>query len=464
MGVRTLVKKELPVTAGQEVELPVDGVSHNGSGVGRYNGFTVFVPRSIPGETVRARVTEIKKNFAEAVLLEVLQPSPRRVVPGCPVFSACGGSHLQHMTYDLQLEVKTRQVADALKRIGKLRDIPVHPAIGMENPWHYRNKAQFQVTRVKGKIKLGFFEEESHRVVPTTDCLLLDRQIDDVAVMTEKLLNKYNLTVYDRENNTGLLRHVVIRKGWYTGKVMVVLVTTSEKFPEQFLLAREFTAKTPYIVSVVRNINVDAKGPVFGKDSVLLAGRETIPEQIGDLKFLISPTSFFQVNPRQVTVLYDKVMENAALTGRETVLDVYCGIGTITLFLARRAARTFGLEVNPEAVEDAAANARLNGISNVEFISGRAEERLPKLIKQGIRPDVVVVDPPRKGVDKRALQAIADMEPQRIVYVSCDPASMARDLEFFSHRDYRTVEVQPVDMFPQTYHVETVILLQNMKH
>ncbi|MFZ5640979.1 MAG: 23S rRNA (uracil(1939)-C(5))-methyltransferase RlmD [Bacillota bacterium] len=457
------MKKELPVTAGQEVELVIDGVSHSGDGVGRYNGFTVFVTRSIPGETVRARITEIKKNFAEADLLEVVQPSPRRVAPGCPVFNECGGSHLQHMGYDLQLEVKTRQVADALKRIGKLRNLPVHPAIGMETPWHYRNKAQFQVTRVDGKIKMGFFEEESHRVVPTTDCLLLDRQIGDVAVMTEKLLNKYNLTVYDRANQTGLLRHVVIRKGWHTGKVMVVLVTGPEKFPEQYLLAREFTAKTPYIVSVVRNINDNAKGPVFGKDSVLLAGRETIPEQIGNLKFLISPTSFFQVNPRQVTVLYDKVMEYAALTGQETVLDVYCGIGTITLFLARRAAHAFGLEINREAVIDAAANARLNGISNVEFISGKAEERLPKLIKQGIRPDVVVVDPPRKGVDKRALQAITDMEPQRIVYVSCDPASLARDLEFLSHRNYRTVEVQPVDMFPQTHHVECVIGIQRVK-
>jgi len=456
-----LAAKELPVAVGQEVELLIDGINHQGEGVGRYNGFTVFVPRSIPGETVRARITEVKKNFAAAALMEVVTASPSRVTPGCPVFAECGGSQLQHMDYDLQLATKTRQVADALKRIGKLDDVTVHPAIGMKNPWHYRNKAHYQVNAVEGKIKLGFFEEESHRLVPATECLLLDRQLSDVAAMTEVLLNKYNLTAYDRETRTGLLRHVVIRKSRHTGKVMVVLVTTARKFPEQYLLAKEFRAKTPYVVSVVRNINDQDKGPVFGRESMLLAGRETIPEMIGDLQFLISPTSFFQVNPQQTATLYDKVMDYAALTGRETVLDVFCGIGTITLFLARRAARAFGLEMHRGAVEDAAANARLNGISNVEFIAGMAEERLPKLARQGILPEVVVVDPPRKGVDKRALQAIADMKPERLIYVSCDPASMARDLEFLSHRGYRAQEVQPVDMFPQTRHVESIILMTN---
>lgn len=454
-----MTKKELPVAAGQEIELVIDGVNHQGEGVGRYSGFTVFVPCGIPGETVRVRIAEVKKNFAAAGLLEVLQTSSRRVVPGCPVFAECGGSQLQHMEYALQLEIKTRQVADALKRIGKLPDVTVHPALGMSNPWHYRNKAHFQVTRTDGKIRLGFFEEESHQVVPTTDCLLLDGQISDVAVLIEALLNKYNLPVYDRVNHTGLLRHVVIRKGWHTGKVMVVFVTTSEEFPEQFLLARELTAQTPYVVSVVRNVNDQQKSQIFGRESMLLAGLESIPEQVGNLKFNLSPTSFFQVNPRQMTVLYDKVVEYAALTGEETVLDVYCGIGSITLFLARRAARAFGLEAHREAVVDATANARLNGITNVEFIAGKAEESLPKLVTQGIRPDVIVVDPPRKGVDKRALQAIADMEPKRIVYVSCDPASLARDLAILNQMGYRMVEVQPVDMFPQTSHVECVIMM-----
>ncbi len=454
-------KRELPVAEGQEVELAITGVNHRGEGVGRYNGFTLFVPRSIPGETIRARVTELKKNYAGAELLQVVQASERRVSPGCPVFESCGGSQLQHMDYALQLETKTRQVADAVKRIGKLGEITVHPTLGMAQPWHYRNKAQYQITRVGDKIKMGFYEEETHHVVPVTKCLLLDRQITEVAVLTEELLNKYQLEAYDRGTGKGLLRHVVIRKAWHSGNLMVVLVTTSGDFPQQQQLAGEYQDKIPTVVSVVRNINDRPQGPVFGRETRLLAGQETIIEQIGELEFEISPTSFFQVNPVQMAVLYEKVREYAALTGRETVLDVYCGIGTITLFLADQARRVIGLEIHQQAVVDAAANAELNGVDNTEFIAGSAEELLPDLTGQGIRADVVVVDPPRKGVDKKALQAIADMAPQRIIYVSCDPASMARDLEVLSHQGYRAVEIQPVDMFPQTSHVESIVLMTN---
>lgn len=454
-----MTKKELPLAAGQEVELLITGVNHHGDGVGRCHGFTVFVPRCIPGEKVWARIAKVNKNFAEAVLLKVITASPGRVSPACPVFAECGGSHLQHMEYSLQLAAKTRQVADTLQRIGKLDDVLVHPALGMEQPWHYRNKAQFQVSRVAGKIKLGFFAEESHQLVPAAQCLLLDKRISAVAVMLEELLNKYSLTVYDRQTRSGLLRHVVVRKGWYSGEVMVVLVTTAAKFPEQNLLAREIRANLPDVISVVRNINNQFKGPVFGNEILLLAGQEIIREQVGDLHFLISPTSFFQVNSQQTVLLYDQVLTYAALNGVETVLDVYCGTGTISLMLAQHAARVIGLEVHRQATEDAAANARLNGMTNVEFITGRAEERLPELVEQGIMPDVVVVDPPRKGVEKQALQAIAGMAPRRIVYVSCDPASLARDLQYLSERGYRPVQVQPVDMFPQTRHVECVVLI-----
>jgi len=282
---------------------------------------------------------------------------------------------------------------------------------------------------------------------------LLDEQVRGIAAVTEVLLNKFKLSVYSLETGKGLLRHVIIRKGWFTSKVMVVLVTSGEKFPEAFTIARELRAKVPVVVSVVRNINHQPTRQVFGRESQVLSGQSTITDHIGKYVFAISPASFFQVNSQQTEILYAKALEYAALTGEETVLDVYCGIGTISLFLAERAGRVIGYEESVQAVHDAGAN--------VEFVSGRAEDRLPRLAEQGFRSDVIVVDPPRQGIDKKALQAIADMQPKRMVYISCDPGTLARDLQFLSHRGYRALEVQPVDMFPQTSHVESIVLMTN---
>lgn len=452
------------VIPGEQIELAIDSISHNGEGVGRYKGVAVFVPFTIPGEKVIVEVAELKKNYVTANLLSHLEQSGQRVKPQCPAFDTCGGSQFQHISYQMQLDLKRRLVEDALRRIGKITDVTVDEPLGMENPWAYRNKAQFQVSLVDNKIKLGFFEEGSHALVPTTECLLLDRQISDIAGVVEGILNKYHVPVYDWETGSGLLRHIVIRKGWATGKVMVVLVTSGEKFGELFPLAREIKARVPQIVSVVRNINTSPNRTVFGRDNQVLAGQLNITDKMDGLTFTISPTSFYQVNSEQTEILYAKALEFAGLSGRETVLDVYSGIGTISLFLARKAGRVFGFEVSTEAVRDAAENARANQIHNVEFISGKAEERLPKLIQTGIKPDVVVVDPPRQGIEKRALQAIADMAPERIVYVSCDPATMARDLNFLSYRGYQAKRVQPVDMFPQTSHVECVALADSGKH
>lgn len=451
------------VEPGEKIELTIDSVNHNGEGIGRYKGIAVFVPFTVPGEKVIVEITELKKNYALARLINHIEVSGQRVNPRCPVFDSCGGSQFQHIDYRLQLELKRKLVEDTLRRIGKITDVTVAETLGMAEPWAYRNKAQFQVSMVNDKIKLGFFEEGSHALVPTTECLLTDKQISDIAAMIEGLLNKYRVPVYDWEHGRGLLRHVVVRKGWATSKVMVVLVTSGEKFAEQFILAREMKSRVPQIASVVRNINNSPSRVVFGKDNQLLAGQMTITDQLDGLTFTISPTSFYQVNSRQTGVLYAKALEFANLTGSETVLDVYCGIGTISLFLARKAGRVFGFEVSSDAVRDAAENARNNKIYNVEFISGRAEERLPKLVQMGVNPEVVVVDPPRQGIEKRALQAIADMAPDRIVYISCDPATMARDLNFLSYRGYRTQKVQPVDMFPQTGHVECVVLMSRVK-
>lgn len=458
-----MTNRETLVNPGDEIELLINSVNHQGSGVGRYQGLAVFVPFTVPGEKVAVEITGLKKNHALGRVKKILDSTGIRVEPRCPVFETCGGSQFQHIDYAVQLEIKRKLIEESLVRIGRVNNTVVKPVVGMTDPWGYRNKAQFQVNEVGGRIKLGFFEEGSHELVPTTDCLLLDRQVRDIASMIEGMLNKYRVSPYDWESEKGLLRHVIVRKGWHTSKIMVVLVTSDEKFPEQFTLGREIKAKVPRVVSVVRNINAGPVKYVFGRDSILLAGHNSITDRIGDFTFTISPTSFFQVNPQQTEVLYKKAVEYAGLTGNETVLDLYCGIGTITLFLAQKSRWVFGLEVSREAVKDAADNARANNIINVEFITGRAEERLPGLRNQGIRPDVVVVDPPRQGIEKRALQAIADMGPKRIIYISCDPGTMARDVNFLSYRGYKAVEVQPVDMFPQTAHVECCVRIERVK-
>ncbi len=456
--------RERIINPGDEVELTIESINHQGDGVGRYRGMAIFIPFTVPGEEVVVRIQEVKKNYASGSLVKMLAASEERVTPRCHAFESCGGSRFQHISYPLQLKLKGQIVTDALKRIGKIPNPVVHDVYGMENPWSYRNKVQFQVNTVDGKIKLGFFEEGTHSLVPTTECHLVDRQIQDIAGAVEDALNKHKITAYDWETGAGLLRHVIIRRGLNTSKIMVVFVTSGENSPALLTISKELRSTIPAIVSVMRNINSGRTRHVFGQESVLLSGQSTITETLGGLQFKISPTSFFQVNSLQTEILYEKALEYAGLTGRETVLDVYCGTGTISLFLARRAARVFGFEVSKEAVQDAAANALLNKIVNVEFIAGKAEERLPRLVAQGVRPDVVVVDPPRQGIEKRAMQAIADMEPLRIVYISCDPATMARDVNFLYHRGYELKEVQPVDMFPQTSHVECVVLMSNVKN
>lgn len=443
-----------PVRPGQVIELDVAGLGHAGEGVGRLAGFTLFVPGGLPGDRVRARVTEVKKNYGRAELLDVLAPAPGRVVPPCQVYHECGGCQLQHLDYAAQLEVKRQQVAEALARIGKLSGVPVHPTLGMADPWRYRNKAQFPVGIAAGRLVAGPFAPGSHRIIDVEDCLIQHPVANRVLQEVKRLATRYRIPVYDETRHTGLLRHVLVRVSRRTGEAMAVLVTASPELPRDHELAGELMAAVPELVSLWQNVNPRRTNVVLGEENIHLAGRETLVDAIGDLLFHISPVSFYQVNPEQTEILYRKALEYAGLSGGETVIDVYCGIGTISLFLARRAARVYGIEVVPEAIADARANAALNGITSAEFLLGEAEVVMPRLYRQGVRPAVVVFDPPRKGCEQPVLEAAAAMGPARMVYVSCNPSTLARDLAVLQTFGYRTAEVQPVDMFPHTAHVE----------
>lgn len=445
----------------QKVTVNITGLTHQGEGVGRLpDGLAVFVPGTIPGEQAVIQVEQRKKNFARARLVQIVKQTDERCRPQCGAFADCGGCGLQHINYTAQLKYKTRLVEDNLRRIGKLTDIKVQPTLGMANPKHYRNKVHFQLQEVDGRIALGYYRQGSHQFLPLTEpCLLVDQALNETAKTIERLLNTYPAPVYNWQTKRGLLRHVVLRKGLAGGEIMAVIVTAGGKWAEEKQFAAALQKAQPQVVSVVRNINKAKGRVVMGEENITLAGKPTITDWLGDLRFEISPNSFYQVNPRQTLVLYRKAAEYAGLTGKESVIDAYCGIGTIALFIARHAREVIGLEVVPQAVEDARKNARHNGISNAEFYQGEVERLLPLLQQEGYRPDVVILDPPRKGCDEQSLAALAKMAVPRIVYVSCDPGTLSRDLAYLTSNGFSVKEVQPVDMFPYTSHVECCALL-----
>jgi len=454
----------LPVELNQEIKLTIDGLNHRGEGVGRYNGLAVFVPYTIPGQEAVVRVTEFKKSYARGAVVQTLKATPEGQEAPCGQFYACGGCQLQHMTYEAQLAAKTRMVKDSLTRIGKLPEVQVWPALGMEEPWHYRNKVHFQVGRRDGRVVLGFYEEDSHRLVPVEACNLVDEKLLDLARTVEELLNKYEVEPFHWEKGAGLLRHVVLRRGYFTGETMVILVTARGDFPQGVRMAKELMNTREEVVSVVHNVNESMGRVVLGRDYRVLGGRMQVWERLGHCTYAISPASFFQVNSRQAVVLYDKVWNYARLDGTQVVFDIYCGVGSIGLYLARKARKVIGIESVAEAIVDAKRNADLNKIRNAQFLAGRAEEMLPRLAAKGLKADVAVLDPPRKGCDKAVLDAVAQVGPERVVYVSCDPGTLARDLAYLEERGYKTREVQPVDMFPWTSHVECIVLIKRAEN
>lgn len=451
----------------QKIHLHITGLTHAGEGVGRHNGMAVFVPGTLPGETVLAEVVDLKRSYARGGLLEILEQSPARRRPPCPHYASCGGCRLQHVDYAEQLKLKTGLVRDSLARLAGLGEVNVLPALGMDQPWHYRNKAGFHAAVRDGKYELGYYEEGSRTLAgifreggsPSEGCLLVDEELNELAAFIQKLLNKYGSTTGLNKRDGRFFRHVVLRKAAGSGEMMAVLVTASGQWPESKVFVSELLAAFPGLASIMRNINDASSGPVFGQQFITLAGQDHITDRLGGLSFRISPASFYQVNPAQTLVLYEKVLAYAALTGAETVVDAYSGVGTIALYLAGHAKEVCGLEVDAQAVADARLNAALNQISNVEFLAGEAEKILPELAAQGLRPDVIVLDPPRAGCNQAVLEAVADMSASRVIYVSCDPGTLARDLRFLTGRGCQVREVQPVDMFPWTRHVETVVCL-----
>lgn len=449
------------LSIGDKVNIEINGLGHSGEGVGRYQNIAVFVPGALIGERVRVRIKQVKKSFARGELVEILKNSTSRLEPTCKYYQHCGGCQLQHLDYQAQLAHKRTVVESALQKIGGLPDVTVLPTLGMNDPWHYRNKIHLQVKEEKGRIKLGFYAEGSYELVAGLagqTCLLVQQEINQVIVTLEELINEYKLTPYHWGKKQGLLRHVMIRRGFHTGQCMVVLITSPEKWPTAKSFSQTLIARQPKITSVIRNINNNPGRIVLGRENQVLSGKEYIEDELGALKFNISASSFYQINPLQTEVLYRKAMEYAQLTGKERVIDAYCGIGTIALYLARYAGEVVGMEIVPAAVADAKENACINGLNNVKFLQGAVEKLLPAMAKD-LKPNVVVLDPPRKGCEKEVLTAISLAKVPKVVYVSCDPATLARDLGVLDKLGYQTLQVQPVDMFPWTGHVETVCKL-----
>jgi 23S rRNA (uracil1939-C5)-methyltransferase len=450
------MKGTVPVHKNDYIDVVFEDLTHDGAGVAKVDGYPLFVPNGLPGEKAQVKVTKVNKGYGFGRLMEIYEESPHRVNAPCPIYKECGGCQLQHLSYQGQMLAKEKQVRDVLTRIGKLEDVKVHPVLGMSEPWRYRNKAQVPIGEHEGGLIGGFYQQRSHQIIDMKECLIQQEKNDEVVQKVKEICAKYGVRAYDEGRHKGELRHIMARHGLVTGEVMVVLITRTNELPNRKKISEEIAASIKGIKSIVHNVNPKKTNVIFGDVTRVIWGAEVIYDYIGDIKFAISARSFYQVNPEQTKVLYEKALEYAELSGEESVIDAYCGIGTISLFLAQKAKKVFGVEIVPEAIEDAKRNAALNGITNAEFAVGEAEKVIPDWYKEGNQADVLVVDPPRKGCDEALLQTILSMKPKKVVYVSCNPATLARDLRILEDGGYKTEEVQPVDMFPQTMHCEAV--------
>ncbi|WP_043931381.1 23S rRNA (uracil(1939)-C(5))-methyltransferase RlmD [Bacillus sp. EB01] len=445
----------------QEFPLTIKRLGINGEGVGYFKRQVVFVPGALPGEEVVVEATKINPKFAEARIKKIRKKSPHRVAPPCPVYEQCGGCQLQHLKYEQQLVEKRDIVLQSLERHTKLNlvEIDVRPMIGMEDPWAYRNKSSFQVGVQKGKVLAGLYGLNSHKLINIEQCAVQHGATTDATLKVRQILQDLHIPIYNEKTRKGIVRTIVTRVGIQSNELQVVLITTQRDLPKKELLIKEITKRLPGVKSIVQNINGERTSLIFGKETSTLAGSDFIQETLGDLQFELSARTFFQLNPIQTIKLYDEVKAAAQLTGTEKVVDAYCGVGTIGLWVANQAGEIRGMDIIPESIEDAKKNAARHGIKHSTYVTGKAEDWLPKWTKEGWRPDVVIVDPPRTGLDGSLLQTLLKVKPKKIVYVSCNPSTLARDIQTLSS-NYNVEYIQPVDMFPQTAHVEAIVKLQ----
>lgn len=456
----------MEIKKNQDFEVIIEDIGSDGAGIGKVGTFPLFIKDTVIGDRVLVKVTKLKKHYGYGRAMKILEASKDRVEARCPVARQCGGCNLQHLKYEKQLEYKYNKVKNCLERIGGLKDVEekMEMTLGMEEPFYYRNKAQFPVRRDKeGSAVTGFFAGRSHSLVENDHCCIQAKVNDDILKSVKDYMNRHGVAPYDEESHQGLVRHILTRVGFVTGEIMVCLILNgTEKYLPQIEELIDPLTAIPGMTSIMVNINREKSNKILGDKVVTLWGKPYIEDYIGNVKYQIGPLSFYQVNPEQTKVLYSKALEFCELEGDETVWDLYCGIGTISLFLAQKAKQVYGVEIIPEAIDDARRNAALNHMENVEFFVGKAEEILPeKYAKSGgtMYADVIVVDPPRKGCEESLLNTIVKMSPKKVVYVSCDPATLARDLKYLTGEGYEVKKVQPVDMFPMGNHVENVVQL-----
>ena len=454
------LKLNIPVHKNEEYPAKVVDLSYEGNGVVKIDDFPVFVPNALPGEEITVKITKVTSHFAWGRVMDWQTKSPDRVDVKDKKYIQTGIAPLGHLKYEAQLKFKQHQIQELLAK-AHLDEIEVLPTMGMDRPYHYRNKAQVPVKMVRGQLETGFYKRGSHNLVPIEDFYIQDPEIDKAIVVVRDLLRQYHITPYDEQTGKGVIRTVMVRRGYYSHEMMVALVTNTKRLPMEKQIVDGIVAGVPEVKSIVQNINDKRTNRLLGDKNKTLWGADEIHDQLLGIDFAISPLSFYQINPRQTERLYQTAIYNAGLDGNQTVIDAYCGIGTISLAVAKHAKQVYGVEIVPAAIEDAKHNAKRNGIKNAEFVVGKAEEQFAKWQAEGLKPDVVIVDPPRKGLAESLIEATGKMGPKKVIYVSCNPATLVRDIKRFADQGYHvTKPIQPVDQFPQTTHVESVTVLE----